>query len=345
MNLPAWSVIENADLQTRNSLHVAARAPRLLCVKRMRALPEALEAVRPTSLLVLGEGTNVLLAADPQDTVLCLESRTIEIMAQHNDYAIIRATAGVLWHELVMWSLHQGLCGLENLALIPGTVGAAPVQNIGAYGTQLAQFVRAIEAWDTLTKTWCYLDSQSCQFSYRNSIFKQNPSRYLITAVALRLSRQPALHLDYPGINAELQAKDIEHPTAMDVAQAVMAIRRRKLPNPKALGNAGSFFKNPQVLRTQADQLLQTYPQLPVFATDDPSYCKLSAAWLIEACGWKGARLGDAGIAATHALVLVNHGQASGAELLAFAHQVADSVYERFAVNLQPEPHIIGAHW
>jgi len=345
MNSSAWFVVENADLQARNSFHVAARAPRWLRVKQAKALPDALDTLRPRSLFVLGEGSNVLLAADPVDTVLSLENRTIEIIAQHDAAVIIRATAGVLWRELVMWSLHQGLCGLENLALIPGTVGAAPVQNIGAYGVQLASFVHAVEAWDTLNKTWCYLDADSCQFSYRNSIFKQQPGRYVITAVALRLSWQPVLHLSYPGINAELQAMGIQQPTAMDVAQAVIAIRRRKLPNPKVLGNAGSFFKNPQVLHTHANQLLENFPQLPVFAADDPAYRKLSAAWLIEACGWKGARAGDAGMAQTHALVLVNHGHASGTELLAFARQVADSVYERFAVRLQPEPYIIGARW
>jgi len=345
MNSSAWFVVENADLQARNSLRVAARARRFLRIKQTHTLPEALAAVRPKSLLMLGEGSNVLLADDPPDTVVCLEESVIQVIAQHDAYVLIRATAGVAWHELVMWSLRQGLCGLENLALIPGTVGAAPVQNIGAYGVQLAQFVHAVEAWDTQTNQWCYLDGALCQFSYRNSLFKQHPNRYLITAVALRLYRQAALHLSYPGINAELKLRGIEQPTAMDVARAVIAIRQRKLPNPKVLGNAGSFFKNPQILQEHADQLSQHYPQLPVFAADDPAYCKLSAAWLIEACGWKGARAGDAGIAPTHALVLVNHGQASGAELLAFARQVADSVYERFAVHLQPEPHIIGAHW
>jgi len=345
MSSQAWFVIEKADLRPRNSLRVAARAPRLLRVKHAQALPEALEAIQPRSLFVLGEGTNILLADDPTDTVLCLEERSIQIIAQDEDQAIIRATAGVAWRELVMWSLQQGLCGLENLALIPGTVGAAPVQNIGAYGVQVAQWVHAVEAWDTLSNTWCYLDADHCQFSYRNSVFKQHPSRYLITAVALRLQRAPRLNLSYPGINAELQAMGINQPTAMEVARAVIAIRRRKLPNPNVLANAGSFFKNPQILQEQAHQLSQNYPQLPLFAADDPAYRKLSAAWLIEACGWKGARAGDAGMADTHALVLVNHGQASGNELLAFARQVADSVYERFAVRLQPEPHIIGAHW
>jgi len=345
MSESGWSVVEQADLYARNSLHVRAQAPRLLQIKQVLALPEALAQLRPTSLLTLGQGTNVLLVADPVDTVLCLEESNIKIIAQQDNKVLVRATAGMLWHELVMWSLHQGLCGLENLALIPGTVGAAPVQNIGAYGVQLASFVHAVEAWDRLNTCWCYLSAEHCQFSYRNSIFKQQPDRYLITAVTLRLHRQKALHLAYPGIGAELQAMGVTQPNAMDIAHAVMAIRRRKLPDPKVLGNAGSFFKNPQIPQEHANELSQNYSQLPVFATDDPGYCKLSAAWLIEACGWKGKRVGDAGIADTHALVLVNHGQASGAELFAFARQVADSVYERFAVRLQPEPHIVGAHW
>jgi len=345
MNDSAWVVIENAPLQTRNTLHVAACAPRLLQLQQAEALPDALAALQPRSLLVLGEGSNVLFAADPPDLVMCLQNQYIEVINQDHHCIWLRAGAGVSWRELVWWSLYDGGCGLENLALIPGTVGAAPVQNIGAYGVQVAEFIHRVQVWDIQTQRWAWLNKKDCHFSYRHSVFKNEPGRYVITAVELQLWRYPQLRVDYPGINQQLQERGIAQPSALDVAQAISTIRRQKLPNPQQLGNAGSFFKNPQLLRSQVEVLLQHYPQLPVFPGDQPDYCKISAAWLIEQCGWKGQREGDAGIAANHALILVNYGHASGAQLLAFARKVAASVYKQFGVILEPEPHLVGACW
>ncbi|MCD9086637.1 UDP-N-acetylmuramate dehydrogenase [Stenotrophomonas sp. SY1] len=341
-----WSLVEHASLHSLNTFHVAANAARLLRVTDVAALPEVLATIVGSGpLLVLGSGSNVLLAGDPEGTVLTFDNNDVRILEHRADHAIVRAGAGANWHGLVMWSLAEGLSGLENLALIPGTVGAAPIQNIGAYGAQVGDFIQAVEAWDTREQLWVRLDQEACQFAYRDSVFKQEPDRYLITAVEFRLPLLHELRLGYAGISDELKAMGIELPVATDVANAVIAIRRRKLPDPDVLGNAGSFFKNPVLPVEQVDVLLQHYPALPVFPGNDESNRKISAAWMIEACGWKGQRDGDAGISPNHALVLVNHGSASGAELLAFARRVSASVLETFGVPIEPEPRLIGAQW
>ena len=343
--VPAWSLSHDAPLQQLNTFHVTAHAPRMLRVTDPSALPEALASIGSAELLVLGSGSNVLLAADPEDVVLVFDNRDITALEHRADHTLVRAGAGVIWHELVMWSLNEGLSGLENLALIPGTVGAAPIQNIGAYGVQAGEFIQTVEAWDRQQHEWVRLDQDACGFSYRDSLFKREGDRYLITAVEFRLPLLHELRLDYAGIREELQAMGVQLPVSADVANAVIAIRRRKLPDPDVLGNAGSFFKNPILPLEQVEVLLQHYPSLPVFPADDERSRKVSAAWMIEAAGWKGRREGDAGVSPNHALVLVNHGNASGAELLAFARQVSAAVLEKFGVPIEPEPRLVGARW
>ncbi len=342
-----WTLLEHAPLQSLNTFHVQATARWLLHIADPQALPQALAlpAIADQPLLVLGSGSNVLLASDPPGCVLCFGNRDIAIVAHHADHAILRAGAGASWHALVMWSLQQGLSGLENLALIPGTVGAAPIQNIGAYGVQVGEFVQAVEVYDRDLGQFLRLDREVCGFGYRDSRFKREPDRYLIVAVELRLPLLHELRLDYAGIRDELAAMGADMPGAPDVAQAVINLRRRKLPDPDVLGNAGSFFKNPVLPQEQIGVLCHQFPDMPVFPGEHEGQGKLSAAWLIEQCGWKGLREGDAGISADHALVLVNHGHASGAELLALARRIADTVRERFAVIIEPEPRVIGAHW
>ncbi len=343
----AWTLLERAPLQALNTFHVAATAPWLLEIGDPQALPEALALpqIAGLPLLVLGSGSNVLLAADPDACVLCFGNRDIAIIAHHADHAIVRAGAGASWHTLVMWSLQQGLSGLENLALIPGTTGASPIQNIGAYGAQVGEFVHVVEAYDRAGAAFVRLDAEACAFGYRDSVFKREPDRYLITAVELRLPLLHELRLDYAGIREELAALQVALPGAPEVAQAIINIRRRKLPDPDRLGNAGSFFKNPLLPHAQIEALRHRFPDLPVFPGDRDGHGKLSAAWLIDQCGWKGVREGDAGVSPEHALVLVNHGQATGAELLALARRIADSVRERFAVVIEPEPRLVGAQW
>jgi UDP-N-acetylmuramate dehydrogenase len=345
--MSSWRVIANADLQSRNTFGVAARAPLLVEVEEARALGEvlALPGLQGATPLLLGGGSNLLFADDPRTAVISLDTHRIEILADDGDLALVRADAGVEWHALVLWSLQQGLMGLENLALIPGTVGAAPIQNIGAYGTEVGEFVRTVEAWDRGAGAMVRLERAACAFAYRDSLFKQVPDRHIVAAVEFALPRQRALKLEYAGIPEELVAMGVAAPTFSDVAEAVIRIRRRKLPDPAVVGNAGSFFKNPIVPATLADELQRQHDGLPVFRGDAADNRKISAAWMIEQCGWKGFRQGDAGVAATHALVLVNHGTATGAQLLTLARRIAGSVFDRFGIAIEPEPKIIGARW
>ncbi|KAF1687715.1 UDP-N-acetylenolpyruvoylglucosamine reductase [Pseudoxanthomonas broegbernensis] len=346
----------DADLSARNTFRVAARAPWLLRVNELASLPEALELeqIRGLPLLMLGGGSNLLFAGDAPGAVVELRAGGVGIVEDRGPVVRVRAQAGADWHGLVMWSLDQGLCGLENLALIPGSVGAAPIQNIGAYGVEVGESILAVEAWDRQEARWVRLGRQACAFGYRDSLFKRNPERWIVAAVELELSRQGRAHpagprLGYAGIGEELAAMGLDPgthaPTARDVAEAVIRLRRRKLPDPGAAGNAGSFFKNPVVPAAQAQALLAAHPRMPAFPGQGADTHKLSAAWLIDACGLKGEREGDAGVSEAHALVLVNHGRASGAQLLELARRIAGAVQARFGVALEPEPRIVGACW
>ncbi len=344
MSLPC-RVTAPVDLTARNSFAVAARARRLLEVDDIAHLPAVLAALPDDApLLVIGGGSNLLFAGDAPGDVLAITDRRRAVLADDGERVRVRAAAGNPWHAFVLWTLDQGLGGLENLALIPGTVGAAPIQNIGAYGVEVGERIVSVEAIDRTTGEAVSLDAAACRFGYRDSVFKQQPERYLVTAVVFALARTAAPVLDYAGLRDALLARGLARPTAREVADAVIDIRRSKLPDPARIGNAGSFFKNPVVPAATAEALRTAWPALPVFAAGEGQR-KLSAAWLIDQCGWKGHRDGDAGVAPGHALVLVNHGSASGAELLALARRIADSVQARFGVALEPEPRIVGATW
>jgi UDP-N-acetylmuramate dehydrogenase len=319
----------------------------LIEVTDASALPDvlALPQVQATTPLLLGGGSNLLFAGDPEGAVVSLDTHDISLLADTAEFARVRVDAGVAWHSLVLWTLEHGLMGLENLALIPGTTGAAPIQNIGAYGTEVGEFIHVVEALDRSSGRVVRLAASDCAFAYRDSVFKHAPDRYVVIAVEFILPRQRALKMDYAGIPEELQAMGITDPGFRDVASAVIRIRQRKLPDPAVVGNAGSFFKNPIVPATLAGQLQADHPGLPMFRGDAANNRKVSAAWMIESCGWKGFRDGDAGVAESHALVLVNHGAATGGELLSLARRIADSVQGRFGIRIEPEPKIIGAVW
>jgi UDP-N-acetylmuramate dehydrogenase len=257
----------------------------------------------------------------------------------------VHAEAGANWDALVERSLMAGWAGLENLALIPGLAGAAPIQNIGAYGAELDEFVQTVTAWDRTTGRSRELTREQCEFGYRDSRFKREVDRWIVTHLQLRLPRRHALRLDYSGVREELTAMGISQIMPRDVAAAVRRIRRRKLPDPAEIGNAGSFFKNPVVASSRAEALRSAHPGLPLYPTGVAGRSKLSAAWLIEACGWRGRRIGDAGVADGHALVLVNHGSASGQQLLDLARSVAAAVSREFGIELEPEPRIVGAEF
>ncbi len=343
----ACRVSRDADLRARNTFGVAARAPVLVEVDDASGLAEVFARHVPAGLppLVLGGGSNLLFAGDPAGVVLSLQAAGMRIVADDGTHAIVRVDAGAHWHAFVRWTLDHGLSGLENLALIPGTVGAAPIQNIGAYGVEVQEFVHLVEAFEPASGDRLRLARADCAFAYRDSLFTRDTDRFIVTAVEFRLPREAAVRIDYAGVREALAADGIDAPTPMQVFEAVCAIRRRKLPDPAAIGNAGSFFKNPIVPTARADALASAHPQLPQFRTGDETTRKLSAAWLIDACGWKGHRDGDAGVSAQHALVLVNHGEATGAQLLALARRIAGSVLERFGVALEPEPRIVGERW
>jgi UDP-N-acetylmuramate dehydrogenase len=338
-----FTLIHDADLRPLNSFGVAARARALARVDSCEGLVAALDYADREGLRVevLGGGSNVLIVDDLDALVLLPHLRGIEWLGQgHGGCIRVRAAAGENWHAFVGATLDHGAFGLENLALIPGHVGAAPIQNIGAYGVELERFVVAVEAYDRSERRFVRIEAADCGFSYRDSRFKHEGGRHLIVAVEFALSPVSDLRLDYAGVREELAAMDVAAPTPQDVYRAVSAIRRRKLPDPATLGNAGSFFKNPLVSTPQAERLKAQYPQLPLYPAG-PGRSKLAAGWLIEYCGWKGFRDGDAGVHQQHALVLVNHGQASGRQILALAQRIQADVHLRFGVELEIEPRVI----
>ena len=343
----AYTLVEQVALAPLNTLGVAATARWLVELRDAAVIPAvlALPTVRGAPVMVLGEGSNVLFAADFPGLILRIAFDGVRVLGDDGSTALVRAEAGAGWDALVDWTLARGLAGLENLALIPGLVGAAPIQNIGAYGAEVAESIETVEAWDRQTARFERLDARQCAFGYRDSVLKREPDRWIVTAVEFRLAREARPRLDYAGVREELTAQGVTaDPTPQQVADAVRRLRRRKLPDPAVIGNAGSFFKNPTVEAALAARIRAAHPLAPVYPAGQ-GCSKLSAAWMIESCGWRGHRDGDAGISAQHALVLVNHGKSSGAELLALARRVADSVEQRFGVRLEPEPRIVGAPW
>ncbi len=343
--MSGYQLGENVSLAGRNTFRIPARAEILADVKSSDGLAELFDyaMLRNGPVMILGEGSNILFAADVPGVVMCLTMSEINILKDEGDFALVRADAGVNWNDFIGWTLGRGLLGLENMALIPGTIGACPIQNIGAYGVEVGEFIQTVEVFDRQSQRMKRIDKTECAFAYRDSLFKQDLNRYVICAVEFLLPRTRELKLDYAGVREELASMNIDTPRAVHVAEAISRIRTRKLPNPAMLGNAGSFFKNPIISAAQAEQLKSKYSNLPTYPGENENTRKISAAWLIEKAGWKGFREGDAGIAEQHALVLVNHGHATGEQLLSLARRVAASVHDTFGVHIEPEPRIIGA--
>jgi UDP-N-acetylmuramate dehydrogenase len=338
---PGYTIIENAPLTARNTFRVPARAELLIDVHDTAVLPELFQlgALKAGPVLVLGEGSNILLTRDWPGVVVCVAARGIRVLQNRGETALVRAEAGENWNDFVHWTLARGFAGTENLVLIPGSVGAAPIQNIGAYGAEVREFVETVEAFDRRDGRIVRLGNAECGFAYRDSLFKRELDRYLVTAVEFALPRQRELRLDYAGVREELASMGLVAPSHAAVADAVMRLRTRKLPNPALIGNAGSFFKNPVVDTTLATELAQQHHGMPSWPA--AGHCKLSAAWLIESCNFKGLREGDAGVSSQHALVLVNHGQATGAQIWALAQRIQETVKQRFGVMLEAEPRVI----
>jgi UDP-N-acetylmuramate dehydrogenase len=332
------SIQSNFPLLRHNTFGIDASAQAYVQVDSI----ETLQAIkRETALaglprLVLGGGSNILLTGDFPGLVLQMCSRGIAVVAEDEDAVYVRAAAGEAWHQLVEWTLMQGFGGLENLSLIPGSVGAAPIQNIGAYGAELKDCFHSLTAFDFNSGQAFTLNKAECQFGYRDSIFKHSlRESAVILDVTLALPKRWQPNLAYAELAQALQ--DRAMPTAHDISDAVIAIRRRKLPDPAVIGNAGSFFKNPVIGKDQQTALLARFPQLVSHAQANGSF-KLAAGWLIDQCGWKGKSSGRAGVYPSQALVLVNLGGASGAEVQQLSAAIQADVLARFGVMLEPEP-------
>lgn len=348
------SAASPADLSSLNSLRLPAAAQSLIPLRDSLALPQISEQLGVAPRFILGGGSNVVLtssASDPmQVTVLHNQLRGLVRVNQDAETVVIRCAAGEPWHAFVMWTLAQGWAGLENLALIPGTVGAAPIQNIGAYGVEVCDRIQTVHTWDFHTQTYVEFRAEDCGFGYRRSQFKdpsiQGPwdqPRYLVVAVDFRLQcgRHPRLETGYAGLEPALARLAHDHPvSALLVAHAVMGLRNQKLPSPDQIGNVGSFFINPVVPHLFAQSLAARHPEMPFFPAG-PEESKLSAGWLIEASGLKGLRRGDAAVSERHALVLVNHGAASADEILGLASYIQRVVMAKFGVWLEPEPQFV----
>ena len=288
-------------------------------------------------LLVIGGGSNLLLTADIAALVLRMATRGIRVISDDGSRVVIEAEAGEPWHPFVQHTLAQGLSGLENLSLIPGTVGAAPMQNIGAYGVEIKDVFAGLTALGRHTGELRDFSLEECNFAYRDSVFKQQPGRWLILRVRFTLDRAAHLHLEYGPVRQRLTEQGIEQPTPTDVSRAICSIRSEKLPDPAVLGNAGSFFKNPLVPAALVAQIKKQHPDLVAYAQPD-GQMKLAAGWLIERAGWKGFREADAGVHKLQALVLVNYGAATGLQLLDLAQRIQKDISERFNVELEMEP-------
>jgi len=336
------SVEHNRSLRALNTFSLEACADYFAEARDDQAVIEAIEEARrlDVPLCVLGGGSNLVLTRDINALVLRMASRGIQILEDDGQRVVIEAEAGEPWHPFVLRSLELGLSGLENLSLIPGTVGAAPIQNVGAYGVEIKDIFAGLTALDRQTGEFVEFDLAACEFGYRDSLFKRQAGRYVILRVRFVLARTADLRLEYGPLRQWLQRHDVQSPTAMDVSRAVCSIRSEKLPDPQVLGNAGSFFKNPLVPQQVADALLVKYPDLVVFAQED-GLAKLAAGWLIERAGWKGYRNGDVGVHRLQALVLVNYGQATGQQVVQLAEEIQADVLERFGVQLEIEPNVI----
>ncbi|UYZ63819.1 UDP-N-acetylmuramate dehydrogenase [Hymenobacter weizhouensis] len=340
---PAPALEPNVSLRSYNTFGLDVKArwfARFASVKELRELLNRPE-VQAADKLVLGGGSNLLFTQDYEGVVLKNEIRGLEILSQNEDTALVRAGAGESWHGLVQYSLDQDLSGIENLSLIPGTVGAAPLQNIGAYGAELKDTFEQLEALEISTGQLRTFSATECGFGYRESVFKGPlKNQFIVTSVVLRLHRQARPNVSYGAIQTTLEDLGVAgEPTPRHISEAVMHIRRSKLPDPAQVGNAGSFFKNPEVSQPKYDTLKAQYPDLPGYPV--PGGVKVPAAWLIEQCGWKGQRRGQHGVHDKQALVLVNHGGAQGQDIRDLAHDIIASVREKFGIELHPEVNIL----
>jgi UDP-N-acetylmuramate dehydrogenase len=331
----------NLGLKHRNSFGLDSRAElayEITCADQLPALMKEF-GDKKLAWRVLGGGSNVILSESLPGATLLINILGQELIKVDDENSWLEAGAGVNWHELVTWTLEHNLPGFENLALIPGTVGAAPIQNIGAYGIEIGEYIESIEAFDSAIHAFVTLPQEACRFAYRDSYFKQNPNRFIVTRVVFKISKSWQPRLQY-GDLAKQFAEAKSSPSAKQIFDAVCTIRSKKLPDPKVIGNAGSFFQNPIISTEQCEQLIKQFPNL-VSYPDSNGKRKLAAGWLIDQCGFKGKRIGPVGVYEKQALVLVNHGGGTSTDILGLAKNIQEEVWGKFGVQLEIEPNIL----
>lgn len=337
-------ILEQVNLAPYNSFGIKEYARWFTRIEKHEQIPALLQhsLFSKERKLILGGGSNVLFTRAFDGLIIQIALKGIAVIREDNNHVWIKAAAGVNWHELVMFCVRHNFGGIENLALIPGTTGAAPIQNIGAYGVELSEVLEEVEGVDLTNNITRTLNVNECRFGYRDSIFKHElKEKFLISSITLRLTtRHHNLHTEYGTLADTLKGMNVSNPTIQDISNAVIRIRSAKLPDPAKLGNAGSFFKNPVITVSHYHILKEKHPDIPCFPIDSQQV-KIPAAWLIERCGWKGKKIGDAGVHIHQPLVLVNYGSATGKEILELAMLVRDSVKDAFNILLQPEVHII----
>lgn len=333
---------KNISLKPYHSFACDEIASFFTIVKSKEALIEALIWAKDNQLayLVLGSGTNVLFIKQFEGLVIKIEISGIQKVLETASEVQLQVGAGENWTHFVSYCVQKSWGGLENLSLIPGTVGAAPIQNIGAYGVEVGEHIISVNVYDTETNKWLIFTNAECKFGYRDSIFKKEANRFIIYSVLFKLSKQPTLRTDYGAIKAVLHEKGISNPSIESISNAVIFIRSSKLPDPKKLSNAGSFFKNPMITKAQYDQLIIQYPSLIAFPINDTTY-KIAAGWLIEACGWKGMIQNQVGCYKDQALVIVNYGATSGKAIYDFSEAIIQSVQQKFGIILEREVNIV----
>jgi UDP-N-acetylmuramate dehydrogenase len=333
---------ENISLKPLNTFGIAKNARFFTAVSNIDTLKEVLKWAKDKNqnVLILGGGSNLLLTKDFDGLVVKIEIKGINLVHEDTDYIWVKVGAGEVWNDLVLYAIGKNWAGIENLTLIPGTVGASPMQNIGAYGVELKEVFESLEALNRSSLEMEIFTAQDCKFGYRESVFKHElKDQYVICSVLFRLKKKPEFHVDYGAIQDVLKEKGITELSIKAVSDAVSEIRMSKLPDPKEIGNAGSFFKNPTISQTQFSELKSIFPQIPGYPTLEG--IKVPAGWLIEQAGWKGKRIGEVGVHAKQALVLVNYGNGDGAEIKALSEKVMLSVSEKFGISLHPEVNFI----
>lgn len=332
------NILQNISLRSYNTFGMDVPAEYFTVLNDVTQIEElADDKALPGKKSILGGGSNVLLTKPVSGLLIKNELKGITIAEENEDHVWLEVSAGEVWHELVLYTINKGWCGLENLSLIPGCVGASPMQNIGAYGAEVKDTIDEVVAWHWEEKQFIALKNRDCKFGYRDSIFKNElKNKILITSVTFRLDKQSKLNTSYGAIQQQLEVMGVSTPSLKSVSDAVIAIRSNKLPDPKKTGNAGSFFKNPTLPNQQFGGLQTHFPNISSYRVNEHEV-KIAAGWLIEHCGWKGYRNGDAGVHEKQALVLVNYGKATGKEIYDLSSEIIQSVKEKFGIELERE--------